>query len=86
MRVATRTEIEYLSSIDGHGMDAKMIREMSRRLDALRRYDQCFDEADWRPPRSPNGQRSNGRAERNKTRGRRDGVSHSPGHFEGDQR
>jgi hypothetical protein len=60
MQFATRHEIEYLSSMDGNGReDSKLIREMSRRLDALRRYDQCFDEADWRPRRTPDGH-SNG--------------------------
>lgn len=53
MSSATRNEIEYLSSIEGNeAADAKLIRDMSRRLDALRRFDQNFSAADWRPHRS----------------------------------
>ena len=60
MRFATRKEIEYLSSVDGQGgEDANLIREMSRRLDALRRYDQCFRKADWRPRQAPGGEKPN---------------------------
>jgi hypothetical protein len=61
MRFATRQEIEYLSAMDGNGRDHKLIRELSRQLDALRRYDQCFSEADWRPSRPPGGRPSKGR-------------------------
>ena len=50
MRFATRNEIEYLSAIDGDAKtDAGTIDEMTRRLDALRRFDQNFFEADWQP-------------------------------------
>jgi hypothetical protein len=50
MRFATRNEIEYLHSIDGDtDADAGTIDEMTRQLDALRRFDQNFSRADWRP-------------------------------------
>ena len=49
---AARNEIEYLRATDGNGShDAMLIQEMSRRLDALRRYDQYFCEADFHPKR-----------------------------------
>ena len=50
MTIANRNEIEYLGSLAGtNGDDAKLIHELSRRLDALRRYDQHVSAADWRP-------------------------------------
>jgi hypothetical protein len=50
MRFGTRNEIEYLSSIDGNAKtDAGTIDEMTRQLDALRRFDQNFFKADWQP-------------------------------------
>ncbi len=60
MRFATTREIEYLNSMDGQGEDANLVREMARRLDALRRYDQYVREADWRP-RRPRGRKRNQR-------------------------
>jgi hypothetical protein len=50
MRFATSREIEYLNSFDGDtSRDAGLIDEMSQRLDALRRFDQYFCDADWSP-------------------------------------
>ena len=50
MRDTTQSEIEYLNSIDGNAAyDQRFIDEMSERLDALRRLDQTFSPADWRP-------------------------------------
>jgi hypothetical protein len=50
MTFTTRNEIEYLSSIGPCSLpDPKLIQEMSRRLDALRRYDQHFCDSDWTP-------------------------------------
>jgi hypothetical protein len=50
MRFATKQEIEYLSNNDTMaGRDDKLIYDLARRLDALRRYDQHFCVADWRP-------------------------------------
>jgi hypothetical protein len=89
MRFATRTEIEYLSSLDSQGDgDIKLIREMSRRLDALRRYDQCFCEADWRPRRSPDAQQSNGRSHDEQARiaSPPRGNRHGPWHSKGEER
>ena len=46
MRSASVKEIEYLSAIAGNSSkDASFVNEMSRRLDALRRFDQfcCID-------------------------------------------
>jgi hypothetical protein len=63
MRSAAKNEIEYLGDIEGaNGKNSRLIREMSRRLDALRRFDQSFCDADCRPhagssswqPDSPN--------------------------------
>jgi hypothetical protein len=63
MRSTTWNEIEYLGDIEGAtAKNPLLIREMSRRLDALRRFDQSFCEADCRPhagssnwhPDSPN--------------------------------
>jgi hypothetical protein len=62
MRFATRNEIEYLSSIDGDAKtDAGTIDEMTRRLDALRRFDQNFFKADWQPEHNHSGCLPNGR-------------------------
>jgi hypothetical protein len=50
MRSAATNEIEYLGRIEGTSTaNPRLIREMSRRLDALRRFDQSFCDADWRP-------------------------------------
>ena len=50
MRSATLNEIEYLGDIEGvTTKNARLIREMAQRLDALRRFDQSFCEADCRP-------------------------------------
>ena len=63
MRFTTLNEIDYLGDIEGATSEnPKLIREMSQRLDALRRFDQSFYEADCRPhagssnwpPGSPN--------------------------------
>ncbi len=57
MRFATVNEIEYLSSLGGNGAaDVNLIQEMSRRLDALRRYDQYICDADLRPCRDRGSQ------------------------------
>jgi len=50
MRFATQTEIEYIGAHDNDAdNDSALIDEMSRQLDALRRYDQNFSVTDWRP-------------------------------------
>jgi len=50
MRSAATNEIECLGDIEGAtAKNSRLIREMSRRLDALRRFDQSFCEADCRP-------------------------------------
>jgi len=50
MRGAARYEMEYLGAARGRNReDAKLVQELGRRLDALRRFDQCFGDADWRP-------------------------------------
>jgi hypothetical protein len=50
MRGAARYEMEYLSAARGRNReDAMLAQELGRRLDALRRYDQLFGDADWRP-------------------------------------
>jgi hypothetical protein len=50
MRSVRSNEIEYLGNIEGAtSKDRRLIREMSRRLDALRRFDQYFCDADFRP-------------------------------------
>jgi hypothetical protein len=50
MRGAARYEMEYLSAARGRNReDANLAQELGRRLDALRRYDQFFGDADWRP-------------------------------------
>jgi hypothetical protein len=63
MRSAAANEIEYLGRIEGATAEnPRLIREMSRRLEALRRFDQSFSDADCRPhtgssswqPDSPN--------------------------------
>lgn len=52
MRSATSNEIEYLGDIEGATAEnPRLIREMSERLDALRRFDQSFCDADCRPQR-----------------------------------
>jgi hypothetical protein len=55
MRFGTRQEIEYLGAVDQNvSADPTFLDEMSRQLDALRRYDQFFCEADWCPDRGRN--------------------------------
>jgi hypothetical protein len=50
MRGAATSEMEYLGAIRGRNTeDAKLARELGRRLEALRRYDQHFCDADWQP-------------------------------------
>jgi hypothetical protein len=50
MPFATRQEIEYLGSHEANSVNnATLIDEMTRQLDALRRFDQNFSQADWRP-------------------------------------
>jgi hypothetical protein len=50
MRGAATTEMEYLGAIRGRSTeDANLARELGRRLEALRRYDQHFCDADWQP-------------------------------------
>jgi hypothetical protein len=50
MRLTILNEIDYLGDIEGAtSNNPGLIREMSRRLDALRRFDQSFHEADCRP-------------------------------------
>jgi hypothetical protein len=50
MRSSAWNEIEYLGAVEGvAAKDANWVREMWRRLDALRRFDQNFCDADWRP-------------------------------------
>jgi hypothetical protein len=42
--------MEYLGAIRGRNEeDANLARELGRRLEALRRYDQQFCDADWEP-------------------------------------
>jgi hypothetical protein len=61
MQFAAKREIEYLSGNDRvTAADTAFIHEMARRLDALRRYDQHFSDADWRPRRPRNGRAGNG--------------------------
>jgi hypothetical protein len=68
MRGAARYEMEYLRATRGRNRDdANLALELGRRLDALRRYDQLFGDADWRPrtrdatgeprPKEPAGER-----------------------------
>jgi hypothetical protein len=49
MWFATTHEMEYLDSRDRVGAEKQLITEASRQLDALRRFDQYFCDADWRP-------------------------------------
>jgi hypothetical protein len=52
MRFTTRNEIDYLGALHGETMaDARLVQELSRQLDALRRFDQYVTDADWRPSR-----------------------------------
>jgi hypothetical protein len=58
MRFAAH-EMEYLGAARGEEVqDPSLARELGRRLEALRRYDQYFCDADWRPRRSPTRQAS----------------------------
>jgi hypothetical protein len=50
MRSTTSNEIEYLGDVEGATAEnPRLIREMARRLDALRCFEQRFSEADCRP-------------------------------------
>ena len=51
MASAARNEIDYLGTIHGEKNDRAMVREMSRRLEALRRLDQNFSASDCKPHR-----------------------------------
>ena len=54
MRSAATSEMEYLGAIRGRNTeDANLARELGRRLEALRRYDQDFCDADWQPNTEP---------------------------------
>jgi hypothetical protein len=59
MRSASRKEILYLNSVDGKAAhDASLINEMSRRLDALRRFDQfCCSDGSRAGRPSPRGEK-----------------------------
>ncbi len=49
MRLAVQ-EMKYLGEARGRNAeDANLARELGRRLEALRRYDQHFCDSDWRP-------------------------------------
>jgi hypothetical protein len=61
MRFATRQEIEYLGSHEADSAnDSTLIDEMTRQLDALRRFDQYYSKADWRPARYRTGNATKG--------------------------
>jgi hypothetical protein len=49
MRGAARYEMEYLDTRGRNGKDTKLAQELGRRLEALRRNDQLFCDADCRP-------------------------------------
>jgi hypothetical protein len=50
MRCTARREMEYLAAKQGRNSDdAGLIRELGRRLETLRYYDQYFCDADWHP-------------------------------------
>jgi hypothetical protein len=50
MRPANSNEIEYLGAMEGvPEQNRRLIREMARQLDALRRFEQRFFEADCHP-------------------------------------
>ena len=50
MRGAANNEMEYLGAIRGRNAeDANLARELGQRLEALRRFDQHFCDADWQP-------------------------------------
>jgi hypothetical protein len=50
MRWAAKQEMEYLGALRGRNTeDSNLVRELGRRLEALRRYDQYFCDEDWRP-------------------------------------
>jgi hypothetical protein len=52
MWFTTRKEIEYLNAIDLQAAGNRcLVDELSRRLDAVRRYDQHYCAADWHPSR-----------------------------------
>lgn len=79
--------MDYLGSIEASGgEELSLIREMSRRLEALRRYDQCFSEADWRPQREP-GRQESSKTPRSKpsTQGGPKPIGRSPWHAKGDE-
>jgi hypothetical protein len=51
MRFAASNEMAYVAAIhNATTKDAKLARELGRRLNALRCYDQFFCDLDWRPP------------------------------------
>jgi hypothetical protein len=48
MWFTTRNEIEYLNSLDPRTAgDGQLVLELTRRLDALRRYDQDYRNDEW---------------------------------------
>jgi hypothetical protein len=50
MRISTTQEMEYLGLLDRDSPEPPwLIAELNRQLVALRRFDQCFCDADWRP-------------------------------------
>ena len=50
MPPAAREEMEYIGAVWGRNAeDRTFVEELGRRLNALRCYDQCFCEADFRP-------------------------------------
>jgi hypothetical protein len=50
MSSAATREMEYLGAIRGRNNDdATLARELGQRLEALRRFDQHFCDADWQP-------------------------------------
>jgi hypothetical protein len=58
MKFATTQEMEYLGSSNGEAaIDQRIIDEMSRQLDALRRFDQ-YCAADWQPQRGRGASKS----------------------------
>jgi hypothetical protein len=52
MRFTTSDEMEYLSSKSNFDDDPALVEELSRRLDALRRFDQHYVNNDWQPQRT----------------------------------
>jgi hypothetical protein len=53
MKFDATQEMEYLGSMERPGeKEPPLVHELSRQLDALRRFDQCFCDADWKPRKS----------------------------------